>query len=37
MQKEIGGKNASGLHPQELPPAGPVAARGRVDTGSLQD
>lgn len=35
--EEIGGENASGLHPQELPPAGPVAARSGIDASSLEN
>jgi hypothetical protein len=34
--EEIGGQNAPGLYPQELPPAGPVVARRRIDTGPLE-
>jgi hypothetical protein len=31
--EEVGGENAPGLRPQELPPAGPVAARSGIDAG----
>ncbi len=34
--EEVGGENAAGLHLQELPPAGPVAARRRIHTGPLK-
>ena len=34
--EEVRGENAPGLHPQELPPAGPVAARGGIDAGSFE-
>jgi hypothetical protein len=35
--EEIGGENAAGLYPQELSPAGPVAARGGSDAGSFEN
>jgi hypothetical protein len=35
--EEVGGENAAGLPAQELPPAGPVAAKGGINAGSLQD
>lgn len=34
---EIRGGNAVGLHPQELPPAGPVAARSGIAASSPED
>ncbi len=35
--EEVGGENAPGLSAQELPPAGPVAARGGIDAGPLEN